>query len=88
MLRWVGCENRPSSRELQADALARPIGGLHTDPQAIAKRPDDYLQQLLAYYQRIGGIFKVLHRRSAAAASSSPRPRLHRRARAPGVRQR
>lgn len=27
--------------------------------QAIAKRPDDYLQQLLAYYQRIGGIFKV-----------------------------
>lgn len=27
--------------------------------QAIADRPKDYLQQLLAYYQNYGGIFKV-----------------------------
>jgi hypothetical protein len=27
--------------------------------QAISERPKDYLQQLLVYYQRYGGIFKV-----------------------------
>jgi hypothetical protein len=48
---------------LQTFGLSNPddakVADLPFLAQAIAERPKDYLQQLLAYYQSYGGIFKV-----------------------------